>query len=224
MKPLKPVLIIVFLMLGAISGEAKLVIDNCILDKLPDKACYCIETSLYDVDETTGWKTLIGRSATWIGDCAGCNVIPLNKTDCPPVETNGYVIYTSPQSPVCIGELLSDDETATTFFAGIREFMNQNANKGVNSTITKKLEEGLKVYPNPANSFISLTTNFKNYKGIVWAKIYDINGREVFSMQLQNPEFTKFTVGLKDFIPGNYNVVIKDGEKNLGSQKVVIQK
>jgi len=91
-----------------------------------------------------------------------------------------------------------------------------------NPTFKGNESSKLRVYPNPANNFITIAWNYKDH-GNLDLTISDANGRTVYTKPLvgQNNETILDIAGFEN---GTYQVSLSSGNKNIATETVVIQK
>ena len=77
------------------------------------------------------------------------------------------------------------------------------------------------VYPNPASTQVTfLYDNLSSEEATI--KIYDINGRMVYSNQFFGTSFNQHVLDVSSFSKGFYNVIIESNER-IGTQKLIIE-
>jgi hypothetical protein len=80
----------------------------------------------------------------------------------------------------------------------------------------------LKVYPNPANTFVTVSWNAPG-QGNTTLVIHDANGRKVLTRQLQGLH-NETIVDINGFVQGTYTVSLSQGGKIIATETLVIAK
>jgi hypothetical protein len=89
-------------------------------------------------------------------------------------------------------------------------------------SVSDNPEANLRVYPNPANDYISFILN-ENNTGLVTAKITDLTGRIVYFGEFMNAQPGQaLTINSSGFNSGTYLVYIQFGDKLLRKKVVVL--
>lgn len=86
-----------------------------------------------------------------------------------------------------------------------------------NVNIDGNTVNNLKIWPNPANSFININTTLINYKSII--HIYNYNGQVVKS--INNLNSTKTNIDISNLLPGTYIIIVKSGNNNFYTSKLI---
>lgn len=92
---------------------------------------------------------------------------------------------------------------------------------GVRNTAPK--ETYVKVYPNPANNFITIEYNYGNTKLIGSINITDPSGKLVYSEE-PDSSFDQIILDTHNFSPGNYVIQLVINKKTVCTAKFVISR
>ncbi len=79
------------------------------------------------------------------------------------------------------------------------------------------IQLGIKVYPNPTLSKLSLAVNGNNYDALKF-KLYDLNGRLLLTAEVRDPETT---IPMDDYPTATYSLVVLTNNKPLKSFKII---
>jgi hypothetical protein len=91
-----------------------------------------------------------------------------------------------------------------------------------NPTIKTKESSKLRVYPNPANDFITIAWNTPDQSNLLLT-LTDANGRTVHKQQL-NGKNNETILNISGFVNGTYRLSLSEGKKTIATETVVIQK
>lgn len=211
-------------LLTVFASHASIKIETCIEEHIPYTNCFKVQVSIINDDPEHG-RVLVAQGSTWVGsDCAknGHHEIPGSNPDCPPVVIgNGIEIYTT-SGQHCMAGAITDEEMSAAVLASITDLLITPATAGKGAKATNIPPVPLRIYPNPATSFITVATHYEGASAGTM-HILDATGKEVSITQIQNPSGARFTLMLSDIAPGNYNIIIKSKGVILGSQKITKQ-
>jgi hypothetical protein len=81
----------------------------------------------------------------------------------------------------------------------------------------------LKVYPNPANQFLTIeyNTGAGNYPAII--EVIDESGRRIYNQNLGR-QFDQIILDTRNFKPGNYIIGLVSGSRYIGNANVIISR
>lgn len=91
-----------------------------------------------------------------------------------------------------------------------------------NPTVKAKESAKLRVYPNPANDFITIAWNTPDHSNLLLT-LTDANGRTVHQQRL-NGQNNEAILNISGFVNGSYRLSLSEGKKTIASETVVIQK
>lgn len=201
----------------AFVSRADIRIETCIQDHVQNTNCFLVQVTI--IDDTKDGPIMVSQGSAWIGSqCKenGHRQVPNNNPSCPAVLLNDVEIYTT--SSRCMA--ITDGEIAAAVSAAINSVI------GVPITASKRIinqpQQHFRVFPNPASSHITIITSFEE-KNQASLYIMDVAGKVVYAVKVQNPHAAQFTLPIKDLVPGNYTVTIKNNKRTLGSQKITVQ-
>jgi hypothetical protein len=91
-----------------------------------------------------------------------------------------------------------------------------------NPSIKGNESSKLRVYPNPANDFITIAWNTPDNSNLLLT-LTDANGRTVHKQQL-NGQNNETILNVSGFVNGTYRLSLSEGKKTIATETVVIQK
>jgi len=113
------------------------------------------------------------------------------------------------------------NENNATFFVSAGEFYTASEFCVANNITENSSSNAIYIYPNPASDNFTVNVSHNNSKQLNDATIivYDITGKIILEKK-----FDGSPIQTSHFISGIYNVMIRNSDKVIGSERVIIQK
>ncbi|MEN8225966.1 MAG: T9SS type A sorting domain-containing protein [Bacteroidota bacterium] len=132
-------------------------------------------------------------------------------------STNVSITYKYMANDVGYPVLQFSADTSETEFSAINYML--DAGVGLPDVLLGQQPE-LDVYPNPADHFVNIRYSISGIRNSIL--IYDVFGRlmnEIQTPQGQN----QLRIDVSDYHPGLYQVILKNGKKILGQNKIIVK-
>jgi len=96
-------------------------------------------------------------------------------------------------------------------------------NRKLKTSAQEAAQEYLKVYPNPADKYVTVEYKIETESENLVLKVSDAGGRNVFVRKLANKE-DSLLIDIEDFVPSSYVVYIEIGGKIVDSKVIAVTK